>query len=59
MKMYQLHQIPAVVQCLESQAALTQIVSKLTHGSGTIIDDVYVSQTINAIQNRCHRLLLQ
>ena len=27
-----------------------QMVSKLTHDSGTIIDHVYVSQTINTMQ---------
>ena len=44
MKMYQLHQIPTVVQCFK------QMVSKLTPDSGTIIDHVYVSQTINTMQ---------
>ena len=39
--------------------AFKQMVSKLTHDSGTIIDHVYVSQTVNTMQNRCHRLLLQ
>ena len=27
-----------------------QMVNKLTHGSGTIIDHVYVSQTVNTMQ---------
>ena len=30
--------------------AFNQMVSKLTHDSGTIIDHVYVSQTINTMQ---------
>ena len=30
--------------------AFKQMISKLTHDSGTIIDHVYVSQTINAMQ---------
>ena len=30
--------------------AFKQMVSKPTHDSGTIIDHVYVSQTINAMQ---------
>ena len=30
--------------------ALKQMVSKLTHDSGTIIDCVYVSQTVNTMQ---------
>ena len=34
---------------LRSQA-FKQMVSKLTHGSGTIIDHVYISQTINTMQ---------
>ena len=37
--------------------AFKQMVSKLTHDSGTIIDHVYVSQTINTMQTDiadCH-----
>ena len=34
------------------------MVSKPTHDSGTIIDHVYISQTLNTMQT-CHRLLLQ
>ena len=30
--------------------AFKQMVSKLTHDSGTIIDHVYISQTINKMQ---------
>ena len=30
--------------------AFKQMVSKLTHDSGTIIDHVYVSQTVNTMQ---------
>ena len=30
--------------------AFKQMVSKLTHDSGTIIDNVYVSQTVNTMQ---------
>ena len=46
MKMYQLHQIPTVVQL----QAFKQMVSKLTHDSGTIIDHIYVSPTLNTMQ---------
>ena len=38
--------------------AFKQMVSKLTHDSGAIIDHAYISQTLHTI-NTCHRLLLQ
>ena len=49
MKMYQLHQICAVVQCFRLQG-FKQMVKKPTHDSGTIIYHVYVSQAVNTIQ---------
>ena len=49
MKMYQLHQIPTVVQCLNYKA-YNKMINKPTHDSGTIIDHVYVSCTLNTIQ---------
>ena len=47
--MYQLHQIPHCCAMFRLQA-FKQMVSKLTHDSGTIIDHVYVSQTVNTMQ---------
>ena len=40
MKMYQLHQIPAVVQCVDYKTK--EMVNKPTHDSGTIIDHMIV-----------------
>ena len=47
--MYQLHQIPHCCTMLRLQG-FKQMISKPTHDSGTIIDHVYVSHTLNTIQ---------
>ena len=49
MKIYQLHQIPIVCTMFKLQG-LQQMITKQTHDSGTIIDHVYVSHTLNRIQ---------
>ena len=48
MKMYQLHQIPHCCGKFRLQA-FKQMVNKLTHDSGIIIDHMCVSQTVNTI----------
>ena len=47
--MYQLHQICAVIQCLDHKA-FKQMFNKPTHDSGTIIDHLYMSETLNTMQ---------
>ena len=48
MKMYQLHQIRAVVQCLDYKALSKWSINQ--HDSGTIINHVNMSQTLNTMQ---------